>query len=106
MHRFDKRITKFAEQKFQRDGIELKTGYRVVKVSGKTMTMANALHGESTVPYGMAVWAAGIGPRPVILDFMKKIGQVNCFLLVINICFCNFSLDISICIVVECQLFY
>ncbi|KAJ8493368.1 hypothetical protein OPV22_015089 [Ensete ventricosum] len=74
---FDRRISKFAEEKFQRDGIELKTGFKVVKVSDKTITMENALHGESSVPYGMAVWSAGIGTRPVILDFMKQIGQGN-----------------------------
>ncbi|CAL9048767.1 unnamed protein product [Musa banksii] len=74
---FDKRISKFAEEKFQRDGIELKTGFKVVKVSDKTITMENALHGESSVPYGMAVWSTGIGTRPVILDFMKQIGQGN-----------------------------
>jgi uncharacterized membrane protein (DUF106 family) len=28
------------------------------------------------VPYGMAVWSAGIGTRPVIMDFMQQIGQV------------------------------
>jgi hypothetical protein len=30
----------------------------------------------SSMPYGMAVWSTGIGTRPVIVDFMKQIGQV------------------------------
>lgn len=90
MHRFDKRISSFAEEKFQRDGIELKTGYKVVKVSDKTITMQNAFHEESSVAYGMAVWSSGIGTRPVILDFMKQIGQVSFFLLVIKIVLNNF----------------
>jgi hypothetical protein len=29
------------------------------------------------VPYGMAVWSAGIGTRPVITDFMNQVGQVD-----------------------------
>jgi NADH dehydrogenase FAD-containing subunit len=33
--RFDKRITAFAEEKFKRDGINVKTGSMVVKVAGK-----------------------------------------------------------------------
>lgn len=75
--RFDERIANFAEEKFQRDGIEVKTGFRVVKVSDKDITMKSKSMGEISVPYGMAVWSTGIATRPVILDFMKQIGQVN-----------------------------
>ncbi|CAL9065704.1 unnamed protein product [Musa banksii] len=74
---FDKRIGKFAEEKFRRDGIELRTGYRVVKVSDNIITMEDKLHVETSVSYGMAVWSAGVGARPIILDFMKQIGQGN-----------------------------
>nr|BAM13876.1 type II NAD(P)H dehydrogenase [Arum maculatum] len=72
---FDKRITEFAEGKFQREGIDVKTGYKVVKVSDKSISMVSKEAGEIDVPYGMAVWSTGIGTRPVILDFMKQIGQ-------------------------------
>lgn len=75
--RFDKRITEFAEGKFQRDGINVKTGYKVVKVSDKSITMVGKGTGEVDVPYGMAVWSTGIGTRPVMLDLMKQIGQVS-----------------------------
>ncbi|XP_010906377.1 external alternative NAD(P)H-ubiquinone oxidoreductase B2, mitochondrial isoform X2 [Elaeis guineensis] len=74
---FDKRVTEFAEEKFQRDGIEVKTGFKVVEVSDKNITMANKSTGKMSVPYGMAVWSTGIGTRPVIMDFMKQIGQAN-----------------------------
>lgn len=76
-YRFDKRIGRFAEEKFQRDGIDLKTGFRVVKVSDKDITMTSKTTGEFSEPYGMAVWSTGIGTRPVIVDFMKQIGQVR-----------------------------
>jgi NADH:ubiquinone reductase (non-electrogenic) len=76
LNRFDKRITAFAEEKFQRDGIEVCTGFRVVKVSDDLITMKSKTAGEASVPYGMAVWSAGIGTRPVIMDFMHQIGQV------------------------------
>ncbi|MQL83245.1 hypothetical protein Taro_015749, partial [Colocasia esculenta] len=72
---FDKRITEFAERKFQRDGIDVKTGYKVVKVSNKSISMVSKETGEIDVPYGMAIWSTGIGTRPIILDFMKEIGQ-------------------------------
>ncbi|XP_020591247.1 external alternative NAD(P)H-ubiquinone oxidoreductase B3, mitochondrial-like isoform X2 [Phalaenopsis equestris] len=74
---FDKRIGKFAEEKFQRDGIDLKTGFRVINVSDKEITMRSKTTGEFSEPYGMVVWSTGIGTRPLIADFMKQIGQGN-----------------------------
>nr|CAB3482102.1 unnamed protein product [Digitaria exilis] len=74
---FDKRITNFAEDKFGRDGIDVKTGYKVVKVSKDAITMQNPATGDISVPYGMAVWSTGIGTRPFIVEFMKQIGQVD-----------------------------
>ncbi|XP_020183707.1 external alternative NAD(P)H-ubiquinone oxidoreductase B3, mitochondrial [Aegilops tauschii subsp. strangulata] len=74
---FDKRITHFAEDKFKRTGIDLKTNFKVVKVSDKTITMSNPTTGEIAVPYGLAVWSTGIGTRPIIMDFMKQVGQGN-----------------------------
>lgn len=77
--RFDKRITLFAEEKFQRDGIDLKPGSMVTKVTEKSISFKERSSGETrTLPFGMVVWSTGIGARPVIVDFMKQIGQVNC----------------------------
>ncbi|KAL8467886.1 hypothetical protein ACS0TY_031216 [Phlomoides rotata] len=77
LNMFDKRITAFAEDKFHRDGIDLKTGAMVVNVSDKEITTKELKNGGevSTVPYGMVVWSTGIGMRPLIFDFMKEIGQ-------------------------------
>lgn len=78
--RFDKRITAFAEEKFQRDGIDVKTGSMVVEVSGKEISTKERGNGKITsVPYGMVVWSTGIGTRPIVMDFMKQIGQVRFF---------------------------
>nr|UER43489.1 NAD(P)H dehydrogenase B2 [Viscum album] len=75
---FDKRITKFALEKFHREGIDVKTGSMVVKVSDKEISTKERSNGENcSIPYGMVVWSTGIGPRPVITDFMKQIGQNN-----------------------------
>lgn len=79
LNMFDKRITAFAEEKFKRDGMNLKTGAMVVNVSDKEITTKEVKNGGSvsTIPYGMVVWSTGIGTRPVIMDFMKQIGQTN-----------------------------
>ncbi|KAM7498187.1 hypothetical protein LguiA_022601 [Lonicera macranthoides] len=78
LNMFDKRITAFAEDKFSRDGINLKTGSMVVKVSDKEISTKERSTGETkNIPYGMVVWSTGIGTRPVVMDFMKQIGQGN-----------------------------
>lgn len=30
----------------------------------------------SSINHGMVVWSTGVGTRPVVMDFMEKIGQV------------------------------
>ncbi|XP_042062669.1 external alternative NAD(P)H-ubiquinone oxidoreductase B2, mitochondrial-like [Salvia splendens] len=79
LNMFDKRITTFAEEKFQRDGIDLKTGAMVVKVTDKEISTKQVKNGGeiSNLPYGMVVWSTGIGTRPVIMEFMKQVGQGN-----------------------------
>lgn len=75
--RFDKRITAFAEEKFSRDGINVKLGSMVVKVTDTEISTKVRGNGEiSSMPYGMVVWSTGIGPHAIIKDFMKQIGQV------------------------------
>lgn len=76
LNTFDQRISTFAETKFCRDGIEVLTGCRVVSVSDECITMKVKATGEEcAVPYGMVVWSAGVGTRPVMQDFMQQIGQ-------------------------------
>ncbi|KAL2496920.1 External alternative NAD(P)H-ubiquinone oxidoreductase B4 [Forsythia ovata] len=78
LNMFDKRITVFAEEKFRRDGIDLKTGSMVTKVNEKEISTKERATGQNvSIPYGMVVWSTGIGTRPVIMDFMKQIGQTN-----------------------------
>ncbi|XP_057792446.1 external alternative NAD(P)H-ubiquinone oxidoreductase B4, mitochondrial-like [Salvia miltiorrhiza] len=78
LNMFDKRITQFAEDKFKRDGIDLKVGSMVTKVTEKEICTKERATGQNvSIPYGMVVWSTGIGTRPVVMDFMKQIGQTN-----------------------------
>ncbi|KAJ6758153.1 putative proteinDH DEHYDROGENASE [Salix koriyanagi] len=78
LNMFDSRITKFATEKFVRDGIDVKTGSMVVKVSDKHISTKEIKTGQTvSIPYGMVLWSTGIATRPVIMDFMKQIGQGN-----------------------------
>ncbi|XAR68046.1 NADH:ubiquinone reductase (non-electrogenic) [Bertholletia excelsa] len=76
LNTFDERISSFAEQKFQRDGIEVLTGARVTSVSDKLVNMKMKSSGKVfSVPHGMVIWSTGVGSRPVVRDFMEQIGQ-------------------------------
>ncbi|XP_006357529.1 external alternative NAD(P)H-ubiquinone oxidoreductase B1, mitochondrial-like [Solanum tuberosum] len=76
LNTFDERISCFAETKFQRDGIEVLTGCRVVRVSEHSVNMKVKSTGEYVVvPHGMVVWSTGVGTRPFVRDFMEEIGQ-------------------------------
>ncbi|KAL1555587.1 External alternative NAD(P)H-ubiquinone oxidoreductase B4, mitochondrial [Salvia divinorum] len=76
LNMFDKRIARFAEDKFKRDGIDLKVGSMVTKVTEKEICTKERATGQNvSIPYGMVVWSTGIGTRPVVMDFMKEIGQ-------------------------------
>ena len=78
MFRFDKRITEFAEEKFKRDGISVKLGAMVTKVTEKEIYTKDRATGTMvSMPSGLVVWSTGIGTRPVITEFMKQIGQVT-----------------------------
>lgn len=78
LNTFDKRISQFAEKKFQRDGVHVKIGCRVLEVTNKHIRFKSKDTGQLVdVPYGMIVWSTGIRTRPVITDFMKQIRQEN-----------------------------
>ncbi|KAL5730643.1 NADH:ubiquinone reductase (non-electrogenic) [Ranunculus cassubicifolius] len=78
LNMFDERISSFAEQKFQRDKIDVKTGCRVIGVSDTAINMTVKSKGETySIPYGMVVWSTGTGTRPVVRDYMEQIGQTK-----------------------------
>jgi len=75
--RYDERISSFAEQKFQRDGIDVRTGCRALGVSEKSLSVKVKSHGEVySIPHGLVVWSTGVGTRPVVGDFMEQVSQV------------------------------
>ncbi|KAI0486591.1 hypothetical protein KFK09_029339 [Dendrobium nobile] len=74
---FDKKITQFTEEKFQWDGIDVKTSIKVVKVHGDSITKTNSSTGEVNIPYGMAIWSTSFGTRLIILGFMKQFDLGN-----------------------------
>eukprot|EP00850_Spirogloea_muscicola_P010582 SM000062S19968 [mRNA] locus=s62:663323:667864:- [translate_table: standard] len=76
LNMFDKKITEFAEKKFNRDKVDVKTNARVIAVTDKDITIKSKDGGKVySMDYGLIVWSTGIGTRPVVAHFMEKIGQ-------------------------------
>lgn len=76
LNMFDQRISDFASKKFQRDGIDVRTGARVIDVTENDIEFRDKQTGDKKrCDYGMIVWSTGIGTRPVISDLMEKAGQ-------------------------------
>lgn len=60
LNSFDERISQYAEQKFARDGIDVKMGCRVLGVTDELISYKSKSTGElHQVPYGMVVWSTG-----------------------------------------------
>jgi NADH:ubiquinone reductase (non-electrogenic) len=60
LNTFDKRISQFAEKKFQRDRVHVKIGCRVLEVTNKHIRFKSKETGQLVdVPYGMIVWSTG-----------------------------------------------
>jgi NADH:ubiquinone reductase (non-electrogenic) len=50
----------------------------MLKSSVKEVTSTDMTLNDGTViPYGIAVWAAGIGPLPLTLDLIKNVAEQN-----------------------------
>lgn len=56
----------------------MKLGSMVTKITDNEIYTKSKGNGNATsTPYGMVLWSTGIGPRPLIKEFMKQVGQVK-----------------------------
>ncbi|KAJ2184677.1 NADH:ubiquinone oxidoreductase [Coemansia sp. RSA 518] len=73
---FDKRLVKYTEYMFAKNGIQLRTNTRVHSVGDRTLRVStNGV--ESDVPYGTIVWAAGIRARQFAHTLRAKVPDVQ-----------------------------
>ncbi|EGO01244.1 NDE1, mitochondrial external NADH dehydrogenase [Serpula lacrymans var. lacrymans S7.3] len=59
---FDKSLGVYAVDKFQRDGISIKTRHHVERVEKDKMFVKE----QGEVPFGLLVWSTGLAPNPLI----------------------------------------
>ncbi|KAG1732120.1 NDE1, mitochondrial external NADH dehydrogenase [Suillus lakei] len=67
---FDKSLGVYAENKFRRDGISIKTRHHVERVEKDRMFVRE----QGEVPFGLLVWSTGLAPNPLIqsIDSLEK----------------------------------
>lgn len=72
-------ISRYTENKFRREGINVVTNTFVAGVDEKIIHLKDAKTREiRSMDYGMCVWAAGIAPRDLTKQLMQQIpGQTN-----------------------------
>ncbi|PIA19081.1 FAD/NAD(P)-binding domain-containing protein [Coemansia reversa NRRL 1564] len=73
---FDKRLVAYTQRTFTKNGIEMRTGTRVKEVRDKTILVSSD-SGESEIPYGTIVWAAGIRAREFAHTLRGKVPDVQ-----------------------------
>ncbi|KAF8843478.1 NDE1, mitochondrial external NADH dehydrogenase [Paxillus ammoniavirescens] len=59
---FDRSLGSYAEEKFRRDGISIKTRHHVERVEKDRMFVKE----QGEVPFGLLVWSTGLAPNPLI----------------------------------------
>ncbi|KAG6380296.1 NDE1, mitochondrial external NADH dehydrogenase [Boletus reticuloceps] len=67
---FDRSLATYAEDKFRRDGISIKTRHHVERVEKDKMLVKE----QGEVPFGLLVWSTGLAPNPLIqsIDYISK----------------------------------
>jgi len=70
---FDAKLGAYATKKFQRDGIEIKTGTKIKEIKTDRLVLADS----SEIMAGMVVWATGVGANKFVkeLPFPKDRAQ-------------------------------
>ena len=71
-------ISRYTESNFKKEGIEVITSAFVSRLEGGTIHYKNAVTKEQhSMPYGMCVWCAGIGPREITKQIQKELPEQN-----------------------------
>ena len=87
---FDASLAETAKEHLKSRGVDVRTGVAITKVTKGQATFApstprtatpeqkaNALAQAKTEDHGVLVWAAGIGPRPLVKKLAKSLGQTD-----------------------------
>lgn len=75
LNMFDRAISDYAEENFKRIDIQLIKNTRVVAVGPRSMTIEGPDKVQRELPYGTAVWTAGVAPRRITAQIIETLGD-------------------------------
>ena len=71
---YDKSISEYTQQAFQRNGIRLRLNQLVKEVRSKELLLEDRSSGEQTIlPFGLCVWSAGFQPHPLCAKLLDNL---------------------------------
>ncbi|KAK9475948.1 hypothetical protein V1514DRAFT_338343 [Lipomyces japonicus] len=65
---FDKSLSEYAEKRFQRQNISIRTSVRVEEVTKDAIRLKNDKGVEEVIPYGALIWSTGLAPNPFVAN--------------------------------------
>lgn len=75
LNTYDKAISEYTAQRFNRQDIEVLTKHQVKRVNETSIEVLDlASQEQKVIPFGMCVWASGVRPNDVSLDLAKSFG--------------------------------
>jgi NADH:ubiquinone reductase (non-electrogenic) len=75
LNMFDRAISDYAEENFKRIEIELIKNTRVIAVGPRSLTIEGPDKKQIELPYGTAIWTAGIAPRRITAQIIETLGE-------------------------------
>lgn len=77
LNTYDLKISKLAEEKFSREGINVITKTRVVHVRENEIEVNDKSGKSHKLPFGLCIWTTGIGMHPFTEQFVDGIKEQN-----------------------------
>ncbi|EFA76339.1 calcium-binding EF-hand domain-containing protein [Heterostelium album PN500] len=76
LNTYDKKIIDYTEKEFQRSNINALFSSRVTEVQPRKIVVVSKIDKRSyEIPFGMALWCTGVGPRPLTQKFCDSIPE-------------------------------
>ena len=76
LNTYDERISKYAEEKFARDGIRILTNRRVTNVAATHASVTcKKTKATEKILFGVCVWSTGLGTTPLVSSIIAAAGQ-------------------------------
>ena len=75
LNMFDRAIQDYAEQNFKRIDINVLKNTKVLAVGPKSITIEGTDKLQVEMPYGVAVWTAGVAPRRITAQVIETLGD-------------------------------